>query len=92
MQGGRPCLIGQDHRELDDRLRQVHEAASCEEACGLLRAGMGGARTHFQQEERELFPELERALGMGVLVILGEAFKKAAKAKTKGRRSARPGL
>ena len=65
------------------RLQRVHEATNCEEACGLLRAGLGGARTHFQQEERELFPVLERALGIGALAILGEAFVKATQTKSR---------
>ena len=38
----------------------------------------------FRDEERRLFPVVERALGLGVSTALGEAFKKAARAKTKG--------
>jgi iron-sulfur cluster repair protein YtfE (RIC family) len=78
---GHLATLHQEHRELDGRLRRVHEATSCEEACGLLRAGLGDARTHFLREERELFPVLERALGQGALVILGEAFTKATQRK-----------
>ena len=87
---GHLATLHQDHRELDDRLRRVHEATNCEEACGLLRAVLGRARTHFQREERELFPVLERALGLGALVILGEAFEKAA--QTKAERDGRTGV
>ena len=82
---GHLTKLHQEHRELDDRLRRVHEATNCEEACGLLRAGLVGARAHFQREERELFPVLERALGMGALTTLGQAFGKAAQAKANGR-------
>jgi hemerythrin-like domain-containing protein len=86
---GRLTTLHQDHRELDDRLRRVHEATNCMEAGGLLRAGLGGARRHFEKEERELFPVLERALGIGALAILGEAFVKAT--QTKSRRTGRAG-
>jgi len=50
----------------------------------LLREALQASREHFLDEERRLFPEVERALGLGVLTVLGEAFKKASKAKTKG--------
>ena len=89
---GRLATLHQDHRELDERLRQVHEAPTCERARRLLRAAMRASREHFRHEERELFPVLERALGLGVLAALGEAFKKASKAKTNGPRSAALGL
>jgi hypothetical protein len=74
------------HRELDAQLRQVQEASTCEEGSRLLRAAMRAAREHFRHEERDLFPVLERSLGLGVLAALGEAFKKAMKAKATGRR------
>jgi hemerythrin-like domain-containing protein len=89
---GHLTTLHQEHRELDDRLRRVHEATDCEEACGLLRAGLGGARAHFQREERELFPLLERALGSGALAILGEAFKKSAQTKAERAERVRPAL
>jgi hypothetical protein len=53
---------------------------------------MRASREHFRREERNLFPAVERALGLGVLSALGEAFKKASKAKTKGAQPARPAL
>ena len=49
-----------------------------------MRAVLGGARTHFQREEREIFPVLERALGLGALAVLSEAFAKATQTKAKG--------
>ena len=78
----RQCLatLRQERRELNERLREVQEAPTCERACGLLRGAMGAAREHFRDEERNLFPAVERELGLGVLSALGEAFKKATKA------------
>jgi hypothetical protein len=49
----------------------------------LLRAAMRASREHFRHEERDLFPLLEQALGLGVLTALSAVFKKASKAKTK---------
>ena len=50
----------------------------------MLREVLQASREHFRDEERRLFPAAERALGLGVLTALGKAFRKAAKAKTKG--------
>jgi hypothetical protein len=76
--------LHEDHRELDGRLGQVHEAPTSERARRLLRAAMRAAREHFRYEERDLFPAVERALGRGALTALGEAFKNAPKAKANG--------
>ena len=83
---GRLEALHEGHRELDEQVRQVQEASTCAEASRLLRAAMRAAREHFRHEERDLFPVLERALGLGVLAALGEAYRKAVKAKTTGRR------
>jgi len=77
----RLATVQQERRELNERLREVQEAPTCDRASGRLRAAMGAAREHFRDEERNLFPAVERALGLGVLSALGEAFKKATKAK-----------
>jgi len=78
---GRLATLHDDHRELDKRLGQVHQAATCGQAQRLLRAAMNASREHFRQEERRLFPVVENTLGLGVLTALGEAFRKAPKAK-----------
>jgi hypothetical protein len=80
----RLATLHQDHQEMDDRFRQVHQAATCGGARRLLRVAMRASREHFCAEERRLFPAVERALGLGVLNALGEAFKKASKARPKG--------
>jgi iron-sulfur cluster repair protein YtfE (RIC family) len=87
----RLTTLYEDHQELDERLRQVHEAPTCARAGGLLKAGLGAARAHFHEEERDLFPMLEQALGLGVLAALGEAFQKAARAEVSGARARAPG-
>ena len=79
----RLAALHQDHRELDERLRQVHQAATFAEAGQLLQDSLHASREHFRDEERRIFPVVERALGLGVLTALGEAFKKASKGKTK---------
>ena len=78
-----------DHREVDERWAQVHHAATCREACQLLRGAVRASRQHFRREERHLLPAVERALGLGVLTALGEAFKKGSRANRKGAQSAR---
>ena len=88
----RLATLHQDHQEIDERLHQVRQAATCEEARRLLQAAMDTSREHFRYEERNLLPAVERALGLGVLTVLGGAFKKASKAKTKGPHSAGLGL
>ena len=88
----RLAALHQERRELNERLREVQEAPTCARASGLLRAAMGTAREHFRDEERNLFPAVERALGLGVLAALGEAFKKATRVKANGAEQAAPGL
>lgn len=84
----RLAALHEGHRELGEQLRQVHEASACEEASRLLVAATGAAREHLHSEERDLFPVLERSLGLGMLAALGEAFKKTMKAKATGGRQA----
>ena len=88
----RLATLHQDHREMDERLRRVHQAATCGGARRLLQAAMCTSREHFRHEERNLFPAVARALGLGVLAALGEAFKTASKAKRMGAHSAGLGL
>jgi len=64
----------QDHHEIDDRLRRVHTAGTCAEARRLLKAAIGASRDHFQDEERSVFPMLERSLGEETLVELGQTW------------------
>jgi hypothetical protein len=77
----RLTTLHEDHQELDGRLRRVQEARSCERARRLFRAALRATRAHFREEERKLFPALERELGVGSLRVLGRGFKKAARAQ-----------
>jgi hemerythrin-like domain-containing protein len=61
----------QDHREIDDRLKQVHTAGTCAEARRLLKAALLSSREHFRLEERSIFPLLERMLHQDTLMQLG---------------------
>ena len=86
---GKNNLIGIRHLRVSFavwawRRATLQQAATCEGACQLLRDALRASGEHFRDEERRLCPAAERALGLGVLTALGEAFKKAAKAKTKG--------
>jgi iron-sulfur cluster repair protein YtfE (RIC family) len=73
---GRLRVLYHDHREVDEWLRQVHQATTCEEAQRRLRAAIGAAREHFRREEQLVFPVLERTLAEGALAALGDAFER----------------
>lgn len=88
----RLTTLHQDHKEMDERLCQVHQAATCGRARQLLRGAMRASREHFCHEERDLIPVVERALGLCALTALGEAFKNASKGKRKGAHSVGLGL
>ena len=70
-------VLHHDHREVDEHLHRVHEAASCSEAQRRLRAAIVAARAHFRQEELRVFPVLERTLPGSALAALGAAFERA---------------
>ena len=84
----RLVTLHQEHREMDQRLLQVHQAATCGGARRLLLAAMRASRQHFRHEERDLLPVLDGALGPGALTALGQAFKEGPKAKSKGTQQA----
>jgi hypothetical protein len=66
-----------DHREVDEQLRLVQRAATCEQARGRLRRAIAAARAHFRTEEQRIFPVLERTLPGSALEALGAAFERA---------------
>ena len=78
-QKGRLTLLQEHHREGGDWLRQVREAGSCAGARRLLRTGMLAARAHFLNEERNVFPLMEHALGLVASTALGQGFKRKAR-------------
>jgi hemerythrin-like domain-containing protein len=62
----------QDHHEIDDRLKKVHSASSCNQARRLLQSAITASREHFRAEERSVFPLLERTLQEETLSELGQ--------------------
>lgn len=65
----------QDHKEIDDRLSQVHGASRCLNARNLLQASIAASRLHFRLEEQELFPLLEKSLQPETLRELGRTWR-----------------
>jgi hemerythrin-like domain-containing protein len=74
---GRFSTVEQEHHEIDARLHQARAALTCAQARRLLRAAMGFSRRHFRNEERCIFPLLERALKPEDSTALGKAFCRA---------------
>jgi hemerythrin-like domain-containing protein len=75
-QQGELKRMHQDHREIDDRLREVQTAKTCAEARDLLKAALLASRDHFQLEERLVFPLMERVLRRETLAELGQGWLK----------------
>jgi hemerythrin-like domain-containing protein len=73
-QSGDLKRMHQDHREIDDRLREVHKATTCSEARRLLKGVIVGCREHFQLEERSVFPLIEKMLNAETLTELGQGW------------------
>ena len=73
-QQGELKRMHQDHQEIDDRLRQVFSATTCEEARNLLKAALLASREHFQAEERNVFPLMEKVLRKQTLTELGQTW------------------
>ncbi len=71
----------QDHHEIDERLRQVHKATTCSEARRLLKGVLLGCREHFQLEERNVFPLIEKVLNAETLTELGQTWLKRSAAR-----------
>ena len=73
-QNGELKRMHQDHHEIDARLREVHKANTCAESRRLLKAVLAGCREHFQLEESNVFPLLERVLQEETLPELGQTW------------------
>ena len=63
-----------EHKEIDERLMKVHETANCSEGRRLLKAAIAASREHFQLEERDVFPLLEKTLKPESLEALGRSW------------------
>jgi hemerythrin-like domain-containing protein len=64
-----------DHQEIDRMLKEVAEIAELPKARALLKAALEACRAHFDEEERNVFPLIERALQPETLAVLGRVWK-----------------
>ncbi len=72
----------QEHHEIDARLKSVQVAGNCAEARRLLKASILASREHFQLEEQNLFPLLEKVLQPETLDALGRGWAERDGVKT----------
>lgn len=63
-----------DHREMDNRMKEIQAATRGPQAGRLLQAAIAMTREHFRYEEQTLFPLVEKALKQDSLEKLGEAY------------------
>jgi hemerythrin-like domain-containing protein len=61
----------QDHHEIDDHFKRVHQATDPAAALRLFKKALAATREHFRREEKFVFPILERTLRPDTLWILG---------------------
>jgi hemerythrin-like domain-containing protein len=67
--------LNHDHHELDGDLKQVEALEDFVEARRQLKTTLSKARAHFNDEEQNVFPVIERVLHQKTLVELGNAWK-----------------
>ena len=67
--------LNHDHHELDAVLKKVETVKDFGEAYRQLKTTLSMARAHFNDEERNVFPVIERVLHRETLVELGNAWK-----------------
>ena len=71
---GRHARLGHDHREIERLLENATSVRDIRKARARLKAALAGCRAHFRDEERNLFPLIEKALWPETLLALGEAW------------------
>ena len=64
----------QDHHEIDDHFKRIHQATDPAVALGLLKKALA-EREHFRREEKTVFPMLEKTLRPDTLWTLGGEWK-----------------
>ena len=67
-----------DHQELDGLLKDVEKIKDLPKARLRFRAVLDACRAHFDEEERCVFPLIERALQRETLLVLGRTWKSCA--------------
>jgi hemerythrin-like domain-containing protein len=67
-----------DHEELDGLLRNVEKIKDLPKARVRFKAVLDACRAHFDEEERNVFPLIEKALQHETLLVLGRTWKSCA--------------
>lgn len=67
--------LNHDHQEIDGLLKKVETSEYLQEARARLKACLTACRIHFNEEERTVFPLMEKALQHETLLVLGKAWK-----------------
>jgi hemerythrin-like domain-containing protein len=65
-----------DHQEIDGLLKQVEKTDDVDKARAQLSATLNACRAHFDDEERVVFPLIERALQPETLRVLGRSWNR----------------
>jgi hemerythrin-like domain-containing protein len=67
--------LSHDHEEIDGLLREVETIQDLAEARSRLKVSLNACRVHFKDEERNVFPMIEKTVQRETLVALGRAWK-----------------
>jgi len=73
-QQNRLTRLHHDHEELDGLLQEIASIKDLAKARSRLKAVLKACRAHFDEEERTVFPLMEKALQRETLLILGKAW------------------
>jgi hemerythrin-like domain-containing protein len=71
---GQNELFHEEHKQIDALLAKIQKATDLKTAKQLLQGAMAAARSHFDKEERIVFPMAESVLKIKTLAELGEAW------------------
>jgi hemerythrin-like domain-containing protein len=64
----------QEHREIDENLRNLRQVKTLKQAKQMLLSAVSYSRKHFDKEERIVFPLAERVLNTKTLTALGRTW------------------
>jgi hemerythrin-like domain-containing protein len=64
----------EEHKEIDESMRNLQQVKNLKKARGLLLAAVTYSRKHFDKEERIVFPLAERVLNNKTLTALGQTW------------------
>ena len=67
--------LNHDHQEIDVLLKAVETIEDLQEARAQLKACLNACRLHFNEEERNVFPLIEKTLQHETLLVLGKAWR-----------------